>query len=484
MKNLRVISLRRNPKLQVPIDEPFLDVPTLEKLFISHCNITNLSARTFQKTRNLTVLHVQGNSLKNFDLAVAKMMPNISVLYMHNNPLQCDCQLLTLWQWCLEHRVRTGFLDLVPRCGGPDQVSGLWWGVLRQAQCENNEVRFTGDYKSVVHEVAHIDNDYAMSQSFEKYVQTSVYAVLFLIGAVGNTTLIMIIACNKRMRTVSYAYILNLAVGDLLLLTMNLPIYQAIVLSQNWVLGEFLCKMAAFFHSLSIGVCGFSVTLLSIQRYYATFGSLRLSTRMATFKSILAVWIIAICCALPSSFTEHVHYNMWCRSDHTEYYRMVKLLHLLAFCVIPLSITVAMYSLTARQLLITARRKQTEANACKTLAKVFLGLTIVFFVSFVPYHVLWTLISWKIISFYFKTTYLLFASSCLLVFNSCFNPVSLYCTNLTSSKQFKHYLLVCFRRRKARFGNEEQSDLPTGQTSGKINSVRYQRRSSSEITVF
>jgi hypothetical protein len=142
-----------------------------------------------------------------------------------------------------------------------------------------------------------------------------------------------------------------------------------------------------------------------------------------------------------------------------------------------------MYSLTARQLLITARRMETEAKACKTLDKVVLGLAIVLFVSFVPYHVLRTVIVWEIISFENNTTYLVFTSWCLLALNSCFNPVSLYCTSVTLRKQFKHYLLCCFRRGNARIGNEQQSELHTEEPSG-TNPVRYQRRSGSEIIVF
>jgi gastrin-releasing peptide receptor len=143
-----------------------------------------------------------------------------------------------------------------------------------------------------------------------------------------------------------------------------------------------------------------------------------------------------------------------------------------------------MYSLTARQLLITARRMETEAKACKTLAKVVLGLTIVFFISFVPYHILRTVMVWEIISFENNTTYLVFASSCLLVFNSCFNPVSLYCTSVTFRKQFKRYLLCCFRRGSAKFGNEQQSDFSTEQPSATIIPGRYQLRSTTEIIVF
>ena len=484
MTKLRLICLDNNTRLQVPIDKPFLDVPTLENLFISNCNITNLSARTFQKTRNLTTLYLHGNNLKTFDMAIAKTLPYISVLYLYKNPLHCDCQMLKLWQWCRDHKVKTGIEDYVPRCEGPEQVSGLWWGVLSQAQCKDNGVHFTSNYRSVVHEVVHRNDELEKHWNFLKYGQTSVYAILFFIGTVGNTTLIIIIVCNKRMRTVSYAYILNLAVGDLLSLTMNLPLYQAMVLSQHWVLGEFLCKMAVFFRPLSIGVCGFSVTVLSVQRYYATLGSLRLSTRLTTFKVLLAVWIIAICCALPSSFSVHVDHNMICTSDSIEYYRMVDLFHLLTFCVMPLCVIAAMYAMTARQLMITARRMQTEAQACKTLAKVVLGLAIVFFISFVPYHVLWTVILWEIIPLEVEMTYVVFTSSCLLVLNSCFNPISLCCTSVTFRKQFEHYLLRCFRRTNSRSRNEEDSDLPTEQHSDTNTPVRYQRRSTSEIIVF
>ncbi|XP_069682112.1 uncharacterized protein [Periplaneta americana] len=485
MKKLRLICLENNTNLQIPTDKPFIDVPTLEKLFLSDCNITSLSARTFQKTRFLTTLFLQSNNLKTFDMGILKMLPYLSTLYLYKNPLHCDCQMLKLWKWCRDHEVKTGIEHDVPRCDSPEEVSGLWWGVLGHAQCSRgDQVEFKGDYKSIVHEYVSRNAEIEKYLNFLKYGQTSVYAILFLIGTVGNTTVLVIIACNKRMRTVSYAYIFNLAVGDLFSLTMNLPLYQAMVLSQHWILGEFLCKLAVFFRPLSIGVSGFSVTVLSVQRYYATLGSLRLSSRLTTILIILAVWAIAICCALPSAFSVHVDHNLICTSDNIEYYRMVDLFHLLTFCIMPLCVIVTMYVMTARQLVQSARRMKTDAKACKTLAKVVLGLAIVFFISFVPYHVLWTVIVWEIIPLELDMTYVVFASSCLLVLNSCFNPIALYCTSITFRRQFKHYLLYCCRRSSTRLRDEEESDLPAEQASDTNTPVRYQRRSTSEIILF
>jgi hypothetical protein len=484
MNKLGLISLDSNKNLHVPTDKPFLDVPTLEKLFVSDCNIVNLSAKTFQKTRNLKILFLHGNNLKTFDIGILKALPYLSTIYLYKNPLQCDCELLKFWQWCRDHEVKTGIEHDVPRCKTPQQVTGLWWGVLGQAQCENNQVHFMGDFKSVVHEFVSRNDEIENHINFLKYGQTSVYAILFLIGTIGNTTVIIIIVCNKSMRTVSYSYILNLAIGDLFSLTMNLPLYQAMVLSHRWVLGEFLCKLAVFFRPLSIGVSGFSVTVLSVQRYYATLGTLQMSTRKTTIIIVLAVWIVAVCCAVPSAFLVHVDHNMFCASDNVEYYRMVDLFHLLTFCVMPLCVIVTMYVMTARQLVRSARRMQTDAKACKTLAKIVLGLATVFFISFVPYHVLWTVILWEIVPLEVDMTYVVFASSCLLVFNSCFNPIALYCTSVTFKRQFKRYLLGCSGCAPNRLRDEEGSDLPAEQPSDTNAPVRYQRRSTSEIIVF
>jgi hypothetical protein len=141
--------------------------------------------------------------------------------------------------------------------------------------------------------------------------------------------------------------------------------------------------------------------------------------------------------------------------------------------------------MTARQLIMNARHMQTDMKACKTLAKVVLGLATVFFISFVPYHVLWTVILWEIIPLELEMTYVVFVSSCLLVFNSCFNPIALYCTSVTFRRQFEHYFMASCTRTKTRLREEEEeSDLPAEEPSYTNIPVRYQRRSTSEIILF
>jgi hypothetical protein len=90
------------------------------------------------------------------------------------------------------------------------------------------------------------DYIYESTDGFITYVQSPVYAVLFTSGATGNVIILIIIVCNKEMHTVPNIYILNLAISDLISLIINLPLYQADKMSDEWQYGEFLCKFFTF----------------------------------------------------------------------------------------------------------------------------------------------------------------------------------------------------------------------------------------------
>jgi len=91
----------------------------------------------------------------------------------------------------------------------------------------------------------------------------------------------------------------------------------------------------------------------------------------------------------------------------------------------------------------------------KNAAKIVVGLTFVFVISYVPYHVLWVyFFSSEMNILLFATTessdssnnvpqemYLI--SICLLSINSCLNPVALFCTSSQFRQHLKRYL-TCF----------------------------------------
>jgi Leucine-rich repeat (LRR) protein len=467
---LTVISLRNN-HLYLPTDRPFLNAPSLTRCILSGCNITNLSAKSFKMSPNLEYLDLEENHLETIDVEMLESLPGLKELHLFNNPLHCDCSLQQVWSWCRKYKIITGYGDEMPQCHSPDNVSGLSWGVLSKAQCSQGKIEFQGEYEAAVPEyAAHTAEDFL---NFERYVQSTVYGIIFVIGAVGNITVMIIMACNKRMRTIPNAYIFNLAVGDLFSLLINLPLHHIMRLSDFKLLEGIMCHLGAFFLPMSIGVSGFSVVVLSIQRYCATSGSLHLSTRRATIFTLVAVWFAASFCALPSAFSVRV--DTICSYFYKlEYYKITLVFNLFVFCIIPLSVIVFMYAMTARNLVRRVHSSQDEIKRCKTLAKIVIGLAVVFSVSFLPYHVLIVIFVWKDPMFELSTAYVIFISTCLLALNPCLNPISLCCTSVTFKKLFKHYLLCCCRRRPAQ--DVEDSDLPPCQEA----SVHYRRDFSTE----
>jgi len=461
LPHLSILSLRGNQMLYIPTDRHFISSNSLTYLGISECNVSSVSVATFAHLRALKMLDLSRNNLRSVDRNISTVLPKLSAMHLYDNPLQCDCQLQEVWRWYQDHNIQTGPTEMVPECETPSEVQGVSWGVLEKAQCLDDNISYHGDYEHKRYKYTDDIHDeymqgYIKYMSFVKYVQASIYAALFIFGTTGNVILLIIIICNKDMRTVPNMYILNLATSDVISLTINLPLSQANFMSNTWQYGEFMCKFFEFSRRLSVGLSAYSVAVLSIQRYNVTVKPFHIvvsspTTCRVTMATICGVWIVAALFALPSALSKHA--DTHCSYYRSEvYYEKVAVFELFVSCILPLCVIVFSYIGTARHLLksalpISDDTQHPQANTRKNIAKIVLGLGVVFVISYVPYHILWTYIVYKDYIEEMEIMYTYSASTCLLVFNSCFNPVALCCTSLAFRRQFKRYLTCCCKRK-------------------------------------
>lgn len=68
-----------------------------------------------------------------------------------------------------------------------------------------------------------INDYYDYSDRPETYIVPALFAIIFVIGMIGNVTLVLIFVRNKQMRNVPNIYIINLALGDLLVIISCVP---------------------------------------------------------------------------------------------------------------------------------------------------------------------------------------------------------------------------------------------------------------------
>jgi len=475
LPNIKSLNLGKNRGLKFPTDRNFINSISLSGLGIAGCNISSLSVETFTNVSALSSLHLSENNLKTVDIDILRALPELSELYLYGNPLQCDCQLQELRRWCKDRDLRTLYGREVPECDTPREVKGVGWGVVEKGQCLKGNMEYFGDYNSTSYSQTDIEEHekkYSFRHPFdEEFInqhQLPVYTITFIFGTIANVIVLIIIICNKDMRTVSNMYILNLAISDIIYLTVLFSEACANRINRRWDNDEIICTFVSFCHRISVGLSAYSVALYSFQRYRVTARPFQFQVGFSSqikWRGILieicGVWIVAALVAVPSTISKYLCQEFWVTGLIT-YYQHVVIFELLVTCVLPLCVIAFSYIMTARHLVESSRAisegtQNSQLNLRRNSAKIVVGLTVVFVISYLPYHVFWSYFMCSEYKFppFYKTydlhpsnryeyvwlTYII--STCFLSVNSCLNPVALFCT----SYHFRHHLkryLTCF----------------------------------------
>jgi hypothetical protein len=134
-------------------------------------------------------------------------------------------------------------------------------GVLEKGQCLEGNIIYYGDYNSTSYSYNFTDHEYDVD--FIKRYQVPLYAALFIFGTVSNVILLIIIICNKDMRTVPNMYIVNLAISDIIYLTVLFSEACTNRISDTGPYSEFMCTFLPFCRRMSVGLSAYSVAVYS-----------------------------------------------------------------------------------------------------------------------------------------------------------------------------------------------------------------------------
>lgn len=77
-------------------------------------------------------------------------------------------------------------------------------------------------------------------------VQIPLYATILLLAITGNALVILTLIQNRRMRTITNVFLLNLAVSDILLGVLCMPFTLVGTLLRDFVFGEIMCKFLPY----------------------------------------------------------------------------------------------------------------------------------------------------------------------------------------------------------------------------------------------
>ncbi|NXK78136.1 EDNRB protein, partial [Amazona guildingii] len=148
-----------------------------------------------------------------------------------------------------------------------------------------------------------------------KYINTIVSCTIFIVGIIGNSTLLRIIYKNKCMRNGPNVLIASLALGDLLYILIALPINVYKLLAKDWPFGVQVCKLVPFIQKASVGITVLSLCALSIDRYRAVASWSRIQgigIPMWKAVEVMLIWAVAIVLAVPEAIAfDMVELSYW-----------------------------------------------------------------------------------------------------------------------------------------------------------------------------
>ncbi|XP_069361056.1 neuropeptide CCHamide-2 receptor-like isoform X2 [Maniola hyperantus] len=306
------------------------------------------------------------------------------------------------------------------------------------------------------------------SDRIETYLVPVIFALIFIVGVLGNGTLVIVYIRHRGMRNAPNTYIFSLALADLLVILICVPFVSVIYTLESWPWGEAICRISETGKDISIGVSVFTLTALSAERYCAIVNPFRkLQLRKLPLVCATIIWAAALIFAAPaalfsSTITHEIDNNVsiiYC-SPYPEtwdsYAKWMTLTKAIIYYALPLLVIAFFYSLMAQRLLASTREMpgalhggqgEAQAKARKSVACMVLIFVIVFFICFLPYHALEV---WFYLSPTAQTDYndfihaLRIIAFCLSFLNSCVNPVALYCVSGVFRQHFNRYL--CCRR--------------------------------------
>lgn len=92
------------------------------------------------------------------------------------------------------------------------------------------------------------------------------FGIMVITAIIGNLTVIWIIMMNKRMRSVTNYFLLNLSISDLIATTLNAVFNFVYLLQNHWPFGIFYCSFNNFIANLTVSSSVFTIAAVSIER--------------------------------------------------------------------------------------------------------------------------------------------------------------------------------------------------------------------------
>jgi len=323
------------------------------------------------------------------------------------------------------------------------------------------------------------------SESHEKsqtliITEVTVYCIVFIISSIGNAVVIMVVSRKRRMQTVTNWLIVNLAIADLAVTLICIPVEIPLILKRNvWLYGKEFCRILYPLQTMTIYASVYTLVAMSLTRYWAIRHPFRrqMSTKQAKIL-ICLLWVISFSFVIP--YIIRLEYNPatgYCEEVTTpQGRRSYTITIFVSQYIFPLLLILFAYILIGVELSrdqsseTTLTQKQKRKENTKVLTMIVV-VTVTFASCVLPYHVVGLYLEFSSKKSFPHINEVNALCYLLLFANSCMNPIIYNAFNAKFRQSFKELwdkVLNCGKNgdyiRRRRFPAESQRSVNSLQT--------------------
>ncbi|XP_062868425.1 G-protein coupled receptor 54-like [Trichomycterus rosablanca] len=165
-----------------------------------------------------------------------------------------------------------------------------------------NESNFTNDSCEAPFKCEDVSYNPAVPYLVDAWLVPLVFALIMVVGLIGNSLVLHVISNHKKMWTATNIYIANLALTDITFLVCCVPFTAVLYPLPSWIFGDFMCKFVSYIQQVSAQATCMTLTVMSVDRWYITVYPLRSlkhrTPRVATMVN-LGIWMGSFLVSLP-----------------------------------------------------------------------------------------------------------------------------------------------------------------------------------------
>ncbi|XP_075899559.1 melatonin receptor type 1A-like [Nelusetta ayraudi] len=295
-------------------------------------------------------------------------------------------------------------------------------------------------------------------------VLAGVLITTIVVDVIGNLLVIVSVFRNRKLRKAGNAFVVSLALADLLVALYPYPLVLAAIFHGGWPAGYLHCQLSGFLMGLSVIGSIFNITGIAINRYCYICHSLRydrLFSAANTGGYVLLVWALTLLAIVPNWFMESLQYDprvyscTFAQSASSLYTIAVVLVHF----VLPIAIVTYCYlriwmlvvrvrrrvkpDLAGRRGCGGRRRPDVRPHDLRNFLTMFV-VFVLFAVCWAPLNLIGLAVALDPRLSQAIPEWLFTASYFMAYFNSCLNAVVYGALNHNFRKEYKRIvLLVC-----------------------------------------